>query len=438
MATKYNKNIDKQEYKRQKEEQMKEVTKKLEDGVKNVLTSDENYKNYLKVMSKFHRYSANNSLMIAMQRPDATSVASFTTWKSLGRNINKGAKGIQIFMPRPYKGKEEFEVEDPITKEKKKVTQEVSRLSFKIANVFDVSDTNGRELPQICTEIQGTAKELKAIEEAVKEISGITVRYEDIKGGSKGYYDVQNHEIAVKKGMSELASAKTVVHELAHSMLDHKDTEYKADRHTKEVRAESIAYCVLNHFGLKSDEYSFNYIATWSSGKDIKELKDSLKIIQEKSMKIIDVIEEKVKELEINKENDITKSLKEKEVEITYSNYPNVHKGDVLTLKKADEIFTEINEESQGGFWNNTTNYKINFKIRDEHGNEKEVIEPFEPGAEVGGLKQFFKENFSKEISEELFGEDKNISSLDAILDKANEKATSTKESNNKNKEMVR
>lgn len=434
---KYNKNIDKQEYRKQKEEQMKNTLKKLEDGVKNVMTNDENYKNYLKVMSKFYRYSLNNSLMIALQRPDATNVASFTTWKSLGRNINKGAKGIQILMPRPYKGKEEFEVEDPKTKEIKKVTQEVTRLGFKVANVFDVSDTNGKELPTICNELQGNAAELKAIELAAKEISGITIKYEDIKGGCKGYYDVQNHEIAVKKGMSELATSKTIIHELAHSILDHKDTEYKADRNTKEVRAESIAYCVLNHFGLKSDDYSFTYIATWSKDKEVKDLKKSLQVIQEQSMKIIDVVSEKIKELELNKENQITKPLKEKEVEITYSNYPYIEKGDVLTLSKADKIFTEINEESQSAFWNDTANYKINFKIRDEYGNEKEVIEPFEPGAEVGGLKQFFKENFSKEISEELFGAEENSISLDEVIEKAKEKTDlNVKEKNNM--EMVR
>lgn len=340
-------------------------------------------------------------------------------------------------MPRPYKGKEEFEVEDPKTKEIKKVTQEVTRLGFKVANVFDVSDTNGKELPTICNELQGNAAELKAIELAAKEISGITIKYEDIKGGCKGYYDVQNHEIAVKKGMSELATSKTIIHELAHSILDHKDTEYKADRNTKEVRAESIAYCVLNHFGLKSDDYSFTYIATWSKDKEVKDLKKSLQVIQEQSMKIIDVVSEKIKELELNKENQITKPLKEKEVEITYSNYPYIEKGDVLTLSKADKIFTEINEESQSAFWNDTANYKINFKIRDEYGNEKEVIEPFEPGAEVGGLKQFFKENFSKEISEELFGAEESSISLDEVIEKAKEKTDlNVKEENNM--EMVR
>lgn len=414
----YKKNYNKDEYAKEKAQEVKNLVNKIEDGVREFMTSDK-FKDYLNVMSKFHKYSFSNSLLIAFQRPDSTVVAGYTTWKKLGRQVNKGSKSIKILAPAPYKTKVETEIVNPITGKKEKTEQELTKMAFKTVSVFDISDTNGKELPKLCEELKGEAKHLDIVKEVTKELTGIEVVYENIKGGAKGYFAPLKNKIAIKNGLSKLHEEKTIIHELSHALLH---SNMKADgitRSAAETQAEATAYVVCQKFGLDTGNYSFPYLTSWASNAELVDLKESLKVIQQTSMLIIDKIEEKLKVLEIDKEvnNGKAEPLKEKEIEIIESNYPYLYKGDVMNLEKADEQFREINAEMKELKYIKDEDYSVTFKIRDEKGSEREVLKAFEFGYEKGGLKEFFKDNFSQENYVSLFGnsEEKGIDNL--ILD---------------------
>lgn len=258
-------------------ERIKEITDQLEAGVIAVFESDA-YKAYLKCMSKFHNYSLNNTLLIALQRPDASLVAGYQTWKKdHGRQVRKGEKGIKIIAPCKYK----VELEEKDDDGNQKVAEYTG---FKVATVFDYAQTEGPELPTIgVSELSGDVGDYRKLFKALTEICPVPIYAEDIQGGAKGYYSDAERKIVVKTGMSQLQTIKTLIHEIAHEKLhakEHLDNEHPVDRRTKEVEAESISYTICQHYGLDSSDYSFSYVAGWSSGKDVKELKASLERIR--------------------------------------------------------------------------------------------------------------------------------------------------------------
>ena len=293
-------------------QQVREITDKLEQGIKELFES-ERFKEYLRTMSKFYNYSFNNTLLIAMQKPEATYVAGYTSWqRNFDRQVMKGEKGIKILAPAPYKAQEEREKIDPLTQKPvigadgKTVTEtvEVLRPAFKVVSVFDVSQTDGKELPDIIVdELKGTVENYEAFFDALRQEAPVPISFEDIPGGAKGFFSPVESRIAVQEGMSEIQTIKTAIHEIAHAKLhafkpDEKAApEDKKDRHTKEVEAESVAYTVCQRYGIETSDYSFGYIAGWSSGKETKELKSSLDTIRKTAAEMIEGIDAKLKVL---------------------------------------------------------------------------------------------------------------------------------------------
>ena len=301
-------------------EKVAEITDKLESGIKELFSS-EKFKSYLNTMSKFHNYSFNNTLLIAMQKPDATLVAGFNAWKNnFGRNVNKGEKGIQIFAPAPYKIKKEEIKRDPDTdlpildKDGKPIVEEVERVipNFKVVSVFDVSQTNGKELPTLgVDELSGNVTDYEKFFEALKEVSPVPIKLAEIDGSAKGFFNQEDKTITIKEGMSEAQTVKTAIHEIAHAMLHDKDLkktdlEKPKDRATEEVEAESIAYTVCQHFGVDTSDYSFSYVASWGSGKDLPELKSSLETIRSTASELITQISDKYLGLDKDKSQEKT------------------------------------------------------------------------------------------------------------------------------------
>ena len=293
-------------------QQVREITDKLEQGIKELFES-ERFKEYLRTMSKFYNYSFNNTLLIAMQKPEATYVAGYTSWqRNFDRQVLKGERGIKILAPAPYKAQEEREKIDPLTQKPvigtdgKAVTEtvEVLRPAFKVVSVFDVSQTDGKELPDIIVdELKGTVENYEAFFDALKQVSPVPISFEDIPGGAKGFFSPVESRIAIQEGMSEIQTVKTAIHEIAHAKLhavkpDEKTApEDRKDRHTKEVEAESVAYTVCQRYGIETSDYSFGYIAGWSSGKETKELKSSLDTIRKTAAEMIEGIDAKLKVL---------------------------------------------------------------------------------------------------------------------------------------------
>lgn len=296
-------------------QKVQEITEKLEQGIKELFES-EKYKTYLNTMSKFHNYSFNNIMLIAMQKPDATLVAGFKAWqKNFDRHVKKGEKGIRILAPAPYKIKEERDKIDPVTQEllldkdgnPQKEEVEITIPAFRAVSVFDVAQTDGKPIPELAAkELLSDVEGYQDMIRAVEAISPVPIELEEIAGDSKGYYDREAKRIAVQENMSEGQTLKTMIHEVAHSKLHSKEVEQdeqmKKDRNTKEVEAESIAYTVCQHFGVDTSDYSFGYIAGWSSGRDTKELRASMDTIRRTASELITGIEEQLQELQRNRE----------------------------------------------------------------------------------------------------------------------------------------
>ena len=294
-------------------EKLKEITDRLEQGIAELFDS-ERYKEYLKVMSKFHNYSFRNTVLIAMQKPDASLLAGFSAWKNnFERNVMRGQKGIKIIAPSPYKIKQEMQKIDPHTqkpiigKDGKPVTEEkeITIPAYKVVSVFDVSQTEGKELPDIAVdELTGDVDRYKDFFAALEKTSPVPIAFENIEGGSHGYYHLEDKRIAINEGMSELQTLKTAIHEIAHAKLHDidlnapKDEQPRVDRRTREVEAESVAYTVCQHYGLDTSDYSFGYVAGWSSGRELSELKSSLETIRSAAAEIINSIDENLAELQ--------------------------------------------------------------------------------------------------------------------------------------------
>ena len=293
-----------------REQQMKEITERLEQGVKELFTS-EMYTEYLKTMSQFHNYSFNNTLLIAMQKPDATLVAGYQAWqKKFRRQVKKGEKGIQIIAPAPIREKEEVEKFDPETNEPilrpdgQPETEEVVHTipRFRVATVFDVSQTYGEPLPELETpELMGSVENFENFMQAIREVSPVPIRFDEIESGAKGYYSNVNKETVIQDGMSERQTMKTAVHETTHAKLHDRDIMEelgeKKNQMTREVEAESVAYTVCQYFGLDTSDYSFPYIAGWSSSVDMKELRASMDTIRKTAGEFIDSMTEVMQRL---------------------------------------------------------------------------------------------------------------------------------------------
>ena len=383
-------------------QQVREITDKLEQGIQELFES-ERYKEYLNTMSKFYRYSFNNTLLIAMQKPEATLIAGYTAWqRNFDRHVMMGEKGIRILAPAPYKAQEEREKLDPATQmpvldadgKPVKETVEVMRPAFKVVSVFDVSQTDGKELPDITVdELTGSVENYAVFFEALKQESPVPIAFEEIPGAAKGYFSHVENRIAIQEGMSEIQTVKTAIHEIAHAKL-HGDnqpepeptwkivmvsaegvkqdfssgfkTEAEAisaaeeadwhfvdensfewqldveedlsaiqkiqkDRQTKEVEAESVAYTVCQRYGIETSDYSFGYIAGWSSDKETKELKSSLELIRSTAAEMIESIDAKVKVLMAEHEQE------------------NAQKWDkAVVLESEGKGFIEVHESNDG------------------------------------------------------------------------------------------
>jgi antirestriction protein ArdC len=297
-------------------DKLKEITDKLEHGIAGIFESEQ-YADYLKTLSKFHNYSLNNTILIAMQKPDASHVAGFNTWKNeFERNVRKGEKGIKIIAPSPFKVKKEMEKIDPDTQrpvvgaDGKPVTEEIEVKipAYKVVSVFDVSQTEGKELPTIgVDELTGDVEQYRDFFAALEKTSPFSIAFEPIGGDTKGYANYEEKRIAIREGMSELQTLKTAIHEITHARLhDHINTEQeqpRADRRTREVQAESIAYTVCQHYGLDTSDYSFGYVAGWSGGKELAELKASLETIRTTAAGLITEIDGHFAELQKDREH---------------------------------------------------------------------------------------------------------------------------------------
>ncbi len=299
---------------------MDSIMQSLESGVEELFTSNR-YQEFLKTMAKFHNYSFNNTMLIAMQRPDATLVTSYKNWQSMGRQVMKGEKGITIIAPAPYKKMKEKEVLDenqrPImgTDGKPKTEQvEVTVPHFKAVTVFDIAQTSGEPIQTLAPELLTAAvRDFDSFMQAIQKISPVPIRFDEIDGNANGYYHNADKEIVIKKGLSESQTLKTAIHETAHAKLHDKEIMeslgVEKDRLTKEVEAESVAYCVCSSFGLDTSDYSFPYIAGWSSSREMKEMKASMDVIRKTAGEMIDQLTE---ELEIILEEKQKTELHEK------------------------------------------------------------------------------------------------------------------------------
>ena len=304
--------------KQSNKERIKEITAGIEKGIMELFESDR-YRNYLTTMSRFHRYSLNNVMLIHAQRPNATLVAGFSKWKnSFGRHVKKGEKGIQILAPTPYKIMVDKEKLDPDTKlpmlddEGKPITEEkeVTIPMFKVVSVFDVAQTEGKPLPQISFSLTGDVAQYEVFMEALRRTSQVPITIEPMEPGMDGYFHLEKQAIFLREGMSQVQTVCAAIHEMAHSRLHNyeKMTELaddgitilvpgEKDRNTEEVEAESISYAVCQYFGIETADNSFGYIATWSQGKELKELRASLETINKTSSELISGIEQHYREI---------------------------------------------------------------------------------------------------------------------------------------------
>lgn len=329
--------------------------KKIEDNVQNIFQSDA-YKNYLSAMSKFYNYSLNNTILIALQKPDATLVAGFNAWKkNFNRDVNKGEKGIAILAPCPFKKKIITEKKDewgetvlnPDTGKPEMEEKQVEYLSYRVVYVFDVKQTSGEPIPSLSIDkLQGESDIAKTLFSSVRELASefdVNISYADkddptIKSGANGYYNKLTRSIVVDPTMPLNQQAKTMIHEIAHSVL-HSDMSNNLPRDSKEIQAESVAFAVMDHFGLDTSSYSFKYVAIWAQDKTPEELKTVLNAVQKDTQEIISKIEpifaEKQKEVQAIKQNEENVAVAVGLTEESFFSKSNVNASSVnITQKK--------------------------------------------------------------------------------------------------------
>ena len=343
-------------------ERMKEITDRLQTGIQELFES-ERYKAYLTTMSKFHSYSFNNTLLIAMQ--GGQLVAGYNKWRDdFHRNVKKGEKAIKILAPAPFKAKKEVQKLDAqgrpvMEKDGKPVTevQEIQVPAFKIVSVFDVSQTEGEPLPSIgVEELTGSVERYGEFFKALEQTSPVPIGFEDIPGGSHGYYHLTEKRIAIQEGMSELQTLKTAIHEIAHSKLHAIDPEAPAieqadrpDSRTREVQAESVAYAVCQHYGLDTSDYSFGYVAGWSSGKDLKELKASLETIRATAHELITTIDGHLAQLQKERQAQLEQAAEQPDPDSAFSKLPpEQQQGMTDSVKAMLQTLIEADLKSTG------------------------------------------------------------------------------------------
>ena len=423
---------------------MDSIMKSLESGVSDFFTS-EKYGEYLKTMTKFHRYSFNNTLLIAMQRPEATLVTGYRNWQSMGRQVKKGEKGITILAPAPKKQKKAQALYDqnqmPVLDEQgnqKYEEVEVVIPRFKATTVFDIDQTEGEPIQTIAPEeLTEAVQDFDLFMQAITDISPVPIRFDEIEGSAKGYYDNANKEIVIRKGMSESQTIKTAIHECGHAMLHDRDlmlaSGIKKDRETKEVEAESVAYSVCSAFQIETSDYSFPYIAGWSSGRDMKELRSSMDTIRQTAGKMVDDLTEKLQQL--LEEKSLAMNVAEQDVD--YGNLDNsscisfyvaecsefpvlgeFHHD--LTLEEAFQVYDQIPSNRMNGI------KSIGFNLQD--GSEYEGMFDLFVGGEVQkeiiNMIPAFKENSL--VQKAIENVDK-ILQKRAIVDKEKEQKKNSK-----------
>jgi hypothetical protein len=287
-------------------EKMKEITDRLEEGIRDIFESGK-YQQYLQTMSKFHRYSLNNTILISLQKPDATLVASFNKWRDqFGRNVKKGERGIRIIAPAPYKMKQSMEKIDPRTKKPAKDAQgntiyeekEINMQGFKVVSVFDVSQTEGDPLPELASTLEGSVNQYKRLFTALRKSSPVPIDFADLNPSTDGVFNMEKNQITIRSGMSEVQTVSAVVHEIAHAKLhsrqnmpdNNNPNSQLPDNHTREVEAESVSFAVCSALGIETNDNSFGYIAAWSRDKELPELRASLERISKTASELIDDI----------------------------------------------------------------------------------------------------------------------------------------------------
>lgn len=307
------KEFDIEEIRKAREEELNQLSEKLEKGVEAFLSSDR-YREYLGYMQKFHNYSFSNIILIAMQRPDATLVAGYDSWKRKGRHVKKGEKGIRIIAPVEITVKEKAEAEENLegAQEKKEQEAEGRRRPgekitvFRPTSVFDVSQTEGQPIPTIgVEEVAGQVGGYESMIEAVRRTSPVPICFGQIPGSAKGYYSNEEKLIMIRQGMPQAQSLKTMIHELAHAKLHDRDAMQargeEIDRMTKEIEAESTAFIVCSHFHIDTSEYSFPYVGMWSKGSDMKQLRDSMEKIRKTSFEMIEGLSQNLREVVVER-----------------------------------------------------------------------------------------------------------------------------------------
>ena len=318
------------EEKKTNKERLREITEGIERGIQELFETDK-YRQYLSTMSRFHRYSVNNTMLIYMQRPDATLVAGFNKWHNqFGRHVKKGERGITIIAPTPFKKKIEEQKLDPDTKapmldaDGKVITEEkeIEIPMFKPVKVFDVSQTDGKPLPQLANSLSGDVKQYEAFMEALRRSSPVPIAFEKMDSGTDGYFRSDEQRISIREGMSQVQTVSAAVHEIAHAKLHNYEkmtvladdgetvlAPEQKDRNTEEVEAESISYGVCQYYGIQTGENSFGYIATWSQGKELKELRESLETINKTSSELITSIDRHFQEICKERGIDLTEQV---------------------------------------------------------------------------------------------------------------------------------
>lgn len=300
-------------------ERLKEITDSIEQGIQDLFQSDR-YAQYLRTMSRFHRYSVNNTMLIYMQKPDATLVAGFNKWRDqFSRNVMRGEKGIKIIAPTPFKKRIEEEKLDPDTKipmldADGKIIMEEKEIKipmYKVVSVFDVSQTEGKPLPTLVNGLTGNVKQYEIFMEALRRSSPVPLAFEAMEPNTDGYFSEKDQRIAMRSGMSEVQTVSAAVHEITHATLHNYEQARLAaaksdetaeppkpkDRHTEEVEAESVSYAVCQYYGIQTSENSFGYIATWSRDKELPELRASLETINKTASGLISDIDQNFREV---------------------------------------------------------------------------------------------------------------------------------------------
>ena len=337
------------------QQQVQELLKRAENGARAVFESD-NYRHYLSTMSKFHDYSFRNTLLIYLQKPESSYVAGYVAWqKDFNRQVQRGEKGIQIVGYAPKNIKQEQEKTDEQGNvvigtdgqpEKETVTRKIP--NFTPVYVYDVSQTEGEPLPTLVNELDGSVEAYQDLMAALREVSPFPIEFEEINGGTNGYYSPTEKRIAVRQGMSEAQTIKTTIHEITHADLHSPEADIigdeKKDRRTKEVEAESTAFVVCNHYGIDTSDYSFGYLATWSASKELSELQSSLDTIQKQANELIDRIDNRLAELQKDRSIDIPNpAIPDKSVTVEEMHqYGYIDNGMLpLDAAKATELLSE-------------------------------------------------------------------------------------------------